>query len=66
MIILVKGLKYKEEYMIPNKIKIGDTIGVIAPSNPIVGENIEEIESARKIVEEAGFKVKFIFKYTWV
>lgn len=45
--------------MIPNKIKIGDTIGVIAPSNPIVGENIEEIESARKIVEEAGFKVKY-------
>ena len=43
----------------PNKLKIGDTIGVVAPSNPIIGENIEEIEQARKIVEKSGFKVKF-------
>lgn len=45
--------------IIPNKLKIGDTIGIIAPSNPIIGENIEEIEQARKIVEKAGFKVKY-------
>lgn len=43
----------------PNALKIGDTIGVCAPSNPIVGENIEEIEQAKRIVEEKGFKVKF-------
>ena len=29
--------------IIPERIKIGDTIGVVAPSNPIIGENIEEI-----------------------
>lgn len=45
--------------IIPNKLKIGDTIGVIAPSGPIIGNKIEEMEKARKIVENAGFKVKY-------
>ena len=43
----------------PNKLKIGDTIGVVAPSNPIIGENIEELEQAKRIVERSGFKVKY-------
>ena len=37
--------------IIPNKLKKGDTIGIIAPSNPIINENIEEIEKARQIIE---------------
>lgn len=45
--------------IIPNKLKKGDTIGVVAPSNPIVGDNIEEILKAKDIVENDGFKVKF-------
>lgn len=45
--------------IIPNRIKLGDTIGVVAPSNPIIGDNIEELEKAKKIVEKSGFKVKF-------
>ncbi|MCF0125798.1 MAG: LD-carboxypeptidase [Clostridia bacterium] len=45
--------------IIPEKIKKGDTIGVVAPSSPIIGENIEEIEKAKQIVEESGFKVEF-------
>lgn len=45
--------------IIPEKLKIGDTIGVVAPSNPIIGDNIEELENARKKVEKAGFKVKY-------
>lgn len=45
--------------IIPNKLKKGDTIGVIAPSNPIIGDNIEEIKKAKEIVEADGFKVKF-------
>ena len=45
--------------VIPNKIKRGDTIGVIAPSNPIIDENIEEIKKAKKIIESIGFKVKY-------
>ena len=45
--------------ILPERLKKGDTIGVIAPSNPIIGENIEELEQARKIVEKDGFKVKY-------
>lgn len=43
----------------PNKLKIGDTIGVVAPSNPIIDDNVQEIEEAKKIIEKLGFKVKF-------
>ena len=45
--------------ILPKALKVGDTIGVVAPSNPIIDENIEEIEKARKIIEEKGFKVKY-------
>ena len=36
--------------ILPERLKIGDTIGVIAPSNPIIGDNIEELEQAKKLV----------------
>ena len=45
--------------MIPEKLKMGDTIGVVAPSGPIINEKIEEINKAKEIVENLGFKVKF-------
>ena len=45
--------------MLPQAIKRGDTIGVVAPSNPIVGKNIEELNKAKEIVEKDGFKVVF-------
>ena len=45
--------------ILPKTLKVGDTIGVVAPSNPIIDENIEEMERARKIIEEKGFKVKY-------
>ena len=45
--------------IIPKRLEKGYTIGVIAPSNPIVGESIEETNRAKKIIEELGFKVKF-------
>lgn len=45
--------------IIPNKLKLGDTIGVVAPSNPIIGDNIEELKRAKEIAERNGFKVKF-------
>ena len=48
---------------IPDKLKKGDTIGVVAPSNPIIGENIDELMHAKEIVEKDGFKVKFSKKY---
>ena len=43
----------------PERLKIGDTIGVVAPSSPIFEKNKEELEQARKIVEKDGFKVKY-------
>ena len=45
--------------LIPKKLEKGDTIGVVAPSNPIINENIEEIHNAKNIVENCGYKVKF-------
>ena len=45
--------------IIPEKLKKGDLIGVVAPSNPIIGDNIEEIQKAKEIIENLGFKVKF-------
>ena len=45
--------------IIPEKLKIGDTIGVVAPSNPIIGDNIEEVKMAKEILEKDGFEVEF-------
>ena len=45
--------------LLPQKLKIGDTIGVVAPSSPIIGNNIEELNKAKEIVEKSGFKVKY-------
>lgn len=45
--------------IIPDKLKLGDTIGVVAPSSPVIGDNIEELNQAKEIVEGSGFKVKF-------
>ena len=47
------------EKIIPAKLNKGDTIGVIAPSDPIVDEKIEEVKQAKEMVEKDGFKVKF-------
>lgn len=43
----------------PNKLNFGDTIGIVAPSNPIIDENLEEIKKAKYILENDGFKIKF-------
>ena len=45
--------------LLPPKLKIGNTIGVVAPSSPIIGDNIDELNRAKKIVERSGFKVKY-------
>ena len=34
--------------LVPSKLKIGDTIGVVAPSSPIIGDNIDELNRAKK------------------
>ena len=45
--------------MIPNRIKKGDTIGIIAPSNPIREKDLEEINKSILLIEEAGYKIQF-------
>ena len=45
--------------VLPPKLKISDTIGVVAPSSPIIGDNIDELNRAKEIVERSGFKVKY-------
>lgn len=45
--------------MKPEALKKGDTIGVIAPSDPITEDEIEDIKKSVKLVEDLGLKVKF-------
>lgn len=45
--------------MIPNKLKKGDTIGVIAPSNCIDEGDLEYINASISLMETSGFKIKF-------
>lgn len=45
--------------MLANSIKPGDTIGVVAPSEIISDEDLEQIESSKKFFESLGYKVKF-------
>lgn len=45
--------------ILPKRLKKGDTIGVVSPADPIINHNIEELEKAKKIIENDGFKVKY-------
>ena len=42
--------------MIPSKLELGEAIGIVAPSDPIVGDNRQELEKAKEIVEKSGFQ----------
>lgn len=45
--------------MIPNSLKIGDKIGVIAPSNVIKKDDMEYIKKSKELLEDSGFEVVF-------
>ena len=45
--------------MIPERLKKGDTIGVVAPSNSIDIDDNEFIKKSSKLFEDLGFKIKF-------
>lgn len=45
--------------IIPNKINIGDKIGVITPSNIIDEDDKEAIEASKKMFEDAGYIIEF-------
>lgn len=44
--------------IIPKKLKKGDTIGVIAPSNPIQEDDKKYINKSTELFENLGYKVK--------
>jgi len=44
--------------MIPERLRIGDTIGIVSPSNPVPSERIPEFEKGVNFLENEGFKVK--------
>lgn len=44
--------------MIPNALKTGDTIGVIAPSDSIDIDDKEYIQKSSRLFEDLGFKIK--------
>ena len=44
--------------MIPERIKKGDTIGIIAPADPVTKEDLEEFNSSILLMEGSGYKIK--------
>lgn len=53
--------------MIPDRLKIGDTIGIIAPSNSVQEDDKDFIQKSSKLFEDLGFKIKygnFIFSHS--
>lgn len=53
--------------IIPNALKKGDTIGVIAPSNSIDIDDNEFIQKSSKLFEDLGFKIKlgkFVYSHS--
>lgn len=54
--------------MVADKLNFGDTIGVIAPSEPITQESNKYMQNGIKIFEDMGFKIKLpnnIYKNTY-
>lgn len=45
--------------MLPYRLKKGDVIGVISPSDPIREKDLEEINEAILLMEKAGFEIEF-------
>lgn len=45
--------------MLANRLKKGDTIGVVCPSDKIIDEDIPEIQEAERLLKENGYNVVF-------
>ncbi|OGE18582.1 hypothetical protein A3J19_01300 [Candidatus Daviesbacteria bacterium RIFCSPLOWO2_02_FULL_41_8] len=42
----------------PAKLNIGDTIGIVASSLPVLPSHLDQFERGKKLIEEMGFKLK--------
>ena len=40
--------------MVANKLKIGDTIGIVSPSTPIMRDREEALNKGRELLKEIG------------
>lgn len=45
--------------MLANRLKAGDTIGVIAPDKALKSKDIQPLENATRYFESLGLKVKY-------
>ena len=45
--------------MLASKLKIGDTIGVLCPSDRINDDDIPEIKESERLLKERGYNVVF-------
>lgn len=45
--------------MIPERLKKGDSIGIIAPSSPIYPSKLEDVNNSILLMEKAGFTIQF-------
>ena len=53
--------------MLANKLKIGDTIGIVSPSTPIIGDREEALNEGRQLLKEIGInsiKGRYVNKNT--
>lgn len=48
-----------KELIIPKRLKKGDVIGIIAPSDSIQEKDEEEIKNSVELMEKSGFKIEF-------
>ena len=44
--------------MIPSRLKKGDTLGIIAPSDSVTEQNLEEFNNSILLMESSGYKIK--------
>ena len=45
--------------MIPNRLKKGDKIGIIAPSSPVTEDKLKDINNSITLMEASGYEVVF-------
>ena len=45
--------------LIPDRLRKGDTIAVVAPSSPVLDKDLEYIEASKKMLESVRFECCF-------
>lgn len=48
--------------MLADRLKIGDTIGIVSPSTPIMGDREQALDTGRKLLEKTSFRATLYIK----